>query len=217
VDSKMLYTVAIASFGSYQEFLRTNAATHFVMVTDDDDIIPPAAFRSQMEAQLGHAFTLHAIASESVNGRPCANPICGGIPIPAICGAASVGAAYNSLANETGGQQISICTEDWTSVFDQLRSAVVAAVPLPCQYELAAVSNGKFEPTEVQVVYTPASGSEREIPKAKNEDTCGEDVGWHYDDEKDPGTVMLCPNACTLVRGGGAIDIAFGCQPQILL
>jgi hypothetical protein len=217
VDSKMLFTVALTSFGNYEDFLRPNAATHFVMVTDDDDLVPPDAFRTQMEAQLGHTFTLHAVASESVNGRPCANPICGGIPIPAVCGAASVGAAYNSVASDTGGQQLSICTEDWTSVFDQLRSAVVAGVPLPCDYPLAAISNGKFEPTEVKVVYTPAVGAEREIPKAKSESTCGKEVGWHYDSESDPGTVILCPNACTLVRGGGAMDIAFGCQPQILL
>src|SRR5690606_35289363 len=68
VDSQALFTTALTRFPDYQEFLRPDAVTQFVMVTDDDDAVPPDAFKQQMEELLGRPFTQHAIASEDVNG-----------------------------------------------------------------------------------------------------------------------------------------------------
>ncbi|MET0284785.1 MAG: hypothetical protein ABW352_09955 [Polyangiales bacterium] len=222
VDSKVLFTVALAQFESYKDFLRPGAATMFVMVTDDNDAVPPATFKSEMEAQLGHGFIQHAIASESVNGFPCTseaqmwNPLCVG-PIPAICAAAAVGKTYYDLADMTGGVQLSICKADWVPVFDQLRAAVIEAVPLPCSYPLATASNTKLDPEKVAVVYADPDGKEDEFPRAMTQAECGDKDGWFYDDNGAPKSIQLCPKACEIVAAGGSLDVAFGCPPIFVM
>jgi hypothetical protein len=221
VDSKALFTIAIARFNDYKDFLRPNAVTQFVMVTDDNDLIPPAAFKDEMEKLLGHSFIQHAIASESVNGLPCIseaqlwNPLCVA-PIPAVCAAAAVGEAYYSLAEQTQGEKMSICKADWTTVFEQLKKAVVEAVPLPCEYPLAEADD-EFNPEEVSIVYEGSDKKEQSFPKALTPDRCGDKLGWHYDDNDKPSKIVLCPTACTKVQSGGSIDIALGCPPMIYL
>jgi hypothetical protein len=221
VDSKALYSAALTQFPNYQDFLRLDAHTQFVMVSDDDDALPAEAFKQQMEALLGAPFTQHAVASESVNGEPCqsaaskANPICS-FPVPVVCAAAAVGATYYELAELTGGEQISICADDWSQVFGRLESAVIDAVPLPCVYPLAQLVGEQPDITEVQVVYTDGDGNETELPKAESDRKCGKARGWYYDDERDPVDIMLCPAACELVARGGAMDIGFGCPPILL-
>jgi hypothetical protein len=230
VDSKALFTIALSTFGTYQDFLRPNAATQFVMITDDQDRLPPATFKQEMEKLLGHPFTQHAVASESVMGLPCINEIAAmagcdlsqlipGLPpvgIPAVCGAAAVGEAYYTLADQTNGEKLSICKGDWTSVFDQLKSAVIEAVPLPCDYPLDMASAEKFDKGKVNIVFVPENGKDDAFPKTTSKDKCGDKLGWHYDDEGAPTTINLCPKACEQVQRGGAIDIEFGCPPPIV-
>jgi hypothetical protein len=216
VESGMLYTVALSRFDSYKDFLRPGAATHFVMVTDDEDRIGGEMFRAQMEQQLGHAFVLHAIASPNENGRPCANPSCGGAWLPLACGAVAVGDNYNTLADATAGEKISICTDDWGEIFTRLSSAVIASA-LPCAYPLADATSAAFDPERVQVVYTPEGKGDREFPKASSRSSCGTKPGWYYDDDSGPTSVELCPAACELVQQGGSIDIALGCPPTTVI
>ena len=216
VESGMLYTVALFQLPRYRDFLRPGAATHFVMVTDDEDKIDADSFRTEMEKQLGHAFVLHAIASPNENGRPCANASCGGIWLPLACGAVAVGDNYNELADATAGEKISICTDDWGEILKRLSSAVIASA-LPCAYPLTEATSDDFDPARVQVVYTPEGGRDREFPKASSEKSCGEKPGWYYDDPASPTSVELCPAACTLVKQGGSIDIALGCPPTTVI
>jgi hypothetical protein len=221
VDSKQLYNVTLATYPMYQDFMRPGAATQFVMITDDEDIVPFARFQQQMTTNLGHDFTQHAIASESKDGIPCAvpgsegNPLCIG-PIPVVCTATAVGAQYYSLADATMGEKISICSSDFTTVFDRITSAVIAAVPLPCDYPLADATSADFDPALVQVVYS-IDKVDREFPKATAKNQCGDKVGWFYDDEGKPSVISLCPAACEAVSQGGGLDIAFGCVPQVFI
>jgi len=224
VDSGALFTVALARFPEYQDFLRPGSAVQFVMITDDQDRVAPPAFEEQMKELLGgRSFTQHAVASPDVGGLPCIskaqawNPLCVA-PIPAICGASAIGKAYYTLAQDTGGEQLSICEDDWSGVFAELKNAVIAAVPLPCNYPLAAASTDTFDTEEVAIVYTPADGkNEAEFPRATDEAQCGDKLGWHYDDPTTPTTVILCPKACEAVAAGGSVDIAFGCKPMIFI
>lgn len=217
VESHMLYTIALLTLPTYRDFLRPDAATHFVMVTDDQDLLSAAIFRTEMEKALGRKFTVHAIASEEVDGRPCASAACGGVWLPLVCGAVAVGEAYNTLAEQTGGGKISICSDDWTSVLENLGDAVIAAVPLPCSYPLEAVAGNQADPERVQVVYTPEGGRDEEFPKADDEAQCGDAEGWHFDRAVDPRNVVLCPAACETVQKGGSIDIALGCRPTTVI
>jgi hypothetical protein len=223
VDSGALFTVALGLFPAYEDFLRPSAATQFVMITDDNDAVPPPIFKDEMQKLLGgREFTQHAIASEDVMGLPCIseaqlwNPLCTA-PIPAVCAATAIGTTYYSLADDTGGQKLSICKADWSGVFEELKVAVIAAVPLPCSYPLSEASTNKFDPDEVQVVYTPADGEDEQFPRADAFEKCGKKVGWYYDDPAAPSTINLCPTACETVANGGSMDIAFGCKPDILL
>ena len=64
VESEDGLIAAVQNFGRYQDFLRPNAITHTVHVTDDDSHdYNWQTFKSQMEGQLGHSFTAHAIVS----------------------------------------------------------------------------------------------------------------------------------------------------------
>ncbi|MET0341788.1 MAG: hypothetical protein ABW252_12360 [Polyangiales bacterium] len=213
VGSRELYEVALETFGSYRDFLRPGALTHFVMVTDDNDRTAAETFRTQMEQQLGHAFIQHAIASEDVNGRPCRSEACTGL----LClgGAAAVGATYNTLADLTEGEKISICSTDWTEVFGRLRDAVLASA-LPCSFAIPEVSGITFDPALVAAVYTSPSGDDRELPKADSLKSCGTRLAWHYDDEARPSSIVLCAAACEEARKGGSIDIQFGCEPVLV-
>jgi hypothetical protein len=218
VDSQVLFAVALAQFPAYQDFLRAGAATQFVMITDDQDQIPPAQFKSDMEGLLGHGFTQHAIASEDVMGLPCIseaqlwNPLCVA-PIPSVCAAIAIGKAYYDLADITNGEKLSICKADWAPVFEQLRAAVIEAVPLPCSYPLADASNPTFDAEKVAVVYTPSGSDDTEFPRATGSEQCGDKNAWYYDDPATPASIQLCPSACSTVAAGGTLEIAFGCKP----
>ena len=202
VWSKLVYASATMGFSQYQDFLRAGASTHFVVVSDDDDLQAPADFKSEMEGLLGHSFTLHAIVAEEFG-----------------CGSA-VGSNYMDCADLTMGKKISICSQDWTQVFGDLQSAVIEAVPLPCSYALTdlASSTSDYDPSKVQVVYTAADRPDgRELPKSTDMSQCAAEPGWFYDDEKAPSQISLCPAACELVKQGGAMNIAFGCRPTVFL
>ncbi|MFT3927860.1 MAG: hypothetical protein QM778_35360 [Myxococcales bacterium] len=222
VDSKQLFTVALNQFPNYKDFMRPNAATQFVMITDDEDAIDPAMFRSQMEKLLGHKFTQHAIASEDFMGTACYSeaigcPVIPGVPpIPAVCGAAAIGKRYYSLAMMTGGKTMSICKADWQPVFADLKNAVIDAVPLPCDYPLAdAKGDDPIDPQKVQIVYSN-NGKDSEFPRAKTRDACADKEGWYYDNPDAPAVISLCPSACAAVQAGGSIDLGFGCEPLMI-
>jgi hypothetical protein len=202
VWSGLVYSTAITSFEQYRDFVRPDAATHIVIVSDDNDIVSAGDFQQQMEGLLGHAFTLHAIVADA--------PLCG----------AAVGDNYLAAADATMGTKMSICTEDWTQVFGDLTTAVIEAVPLPCSYDLesAASADSNYDAEKVQVAYTPAETQDRqELPKSSSDAQCGDKLGWYYDKELDPKLITLCPAACELVKQGGSMNIAFGCKPTIFL
>ncbi|HEX5658937.1 MAG TPA: hypothetical protein VFX59_17200 [Polyangiales bacterium] len=205
VFSKLVYSAILDNYAQYEDFLRPDSLTHVVAVTDDQDLMSGADFVTQMEAKLGHKLIQHAIVAGP--GELCA---------------AAFGTVYLDAADQTGGEKLSVCSADWTGVFGTLTAAVVEAVPLPCSYDMAEVatlnSTDKYDPTQVAVTYTPAESDEsQELGKASSADKCGDQPGWYYDNETDPKTLELCPSACELVKAGGNMAIAFGCEPKIFL
>jgi len=226
VGSHDLYDVAINRFHDglfgpgYSSFLRASAPTHFVMVTDDESSpMTGAQFKTTMDSLLGHGFIQHAVASESVNGEACSGGLCFGIPglpcIPVGGGAANVGAQYYSLADQTGGQKISICESDWSMVFGPLQDAVVASVPLPCSFPIPAPPSGlMFDKEKVHFEHAPPGNAmPNALPRAQTVNDCGNAVGWHYDNNDSPLNIVLCPAACALAAQGGSVNIVFACSP----
>ena len=165
VRGRSLYAAALDEFADYESFLRPTAAVHFVMVTSSDDAMSASVFETAMKSLLGgRVFTQHAVASPDANGLPCVsesqswNPLCAfPIPIPAVCGALQVGRAYNSLATSTGGEQLSVCKDDWGDVFAALQQSVIEAVPLPCTFLMPTLDRMEIDPEKVSLFYTTDS------------------------------------------------------------
>ena len=212
VGSHNSLEVLLETFSTYQGHLRSEAQTHLVALTDDDSDLPATRFRTDMETRLGHGFTFHAIASENVGGDACE---CGGGGILG-CGAAAPGDAYYTLAADTGGEQVSICTVDWGAVFDRLAKAVLLGAPLPCSFALPAAPNGgQLDPERVKFDFVSAAGSATEIPKLGG-DECGTLAAWHFDAASAPTKIELCPSACQSLSAGGSVRIALGCAPVVV-
>lgn len=192
VQSTNAYDVLIADYPNYESFLRANAATHFVVVSDFSPLlITGPAFKTQMEQLLGHSFTFHAITE------------------PAL------GADYYALAMQTGGIQQPI-SSDWSTLYDQLQTAVVETAKLPCDVPLQI--SAMADVNNVQVLFTPEAAAGQQFPKALTDAACGTETAWHFDDNGNPQQVILCPSACELVQqGGGELEVVVGCEPPPIL
>lgn len=195
----------IEHYAAYADFLRPEAVTHFVAVTDDESDLPADGFDSTMSAHFMRPYTFHAIASPDVMGHECD-------------GAAAVGRQYYDLAGRTGGQRISICTDDWTAVFDTLVTAIVEAAPLPCNFALPDPPDGMtLDPRRVNVIYTASDGTSQALRYVGGADSCGAS-GWYYDDPTAPSEIRLCEGTCAIVGADtmGRIDVALGCETLLL-
>jgi len=203
VGSNNLMGVLTQTFPQWGSFLRPAAPTHIVIVTDDESDTQAAQFKSTMDGLLGHPFIYHSIASE--------NPKC--------LSAANAGIQHYALSDMTGGLKQSICLADWSPVFARLKDAVVASVPLPCEFTIPPPPMGMlFNKDFVNFEYTPDMGVAMPWPRADDVSVCGSQIGWYYDNVDTPTKILLCPTGCTNVSGGGKISIVFGCsQPPILL
>jgi hypothetical protein len=194
------------------------------VVTDDESDLPAADFREAMEARLGKAFTFHAIASEEAyhdcvdipfDGQEC-DPGCEGPNGAAV----DIGAEYYALAAATGGEQFSICTTDWTGLFETLRDVVVVSTALPCFYVIPPPPAGMvFDPALVNVVFTDDAGSVTSFARAMDPSRCEDAAAWYFDDNDHPARIELCREACERVSEStrGEVYVAFGCAPDVVI
>jgi hypothetical protein len=226
VDSHNALEIALSSFGMYSSFLRPGAATHFVIVTDDESTfraLPTPkdranGFINDMRSMLGHDFTLHTVSSEGP--AACRDPNCmpdqnAGICafIMLGCGAAAPGDTYYALAQMTHGLSASICQSDWKAILQPLTAAVIASAPLPCSYQIPTPPRGeKLDPGKVNVRWMKAGAPKDTLfGKAASSGACMNDLGWYYDVPSAPQQVLLCPATCSALAAGGTLSIGFGC------
>ena len=217
VSSSAVFARALDQYPVYEPFLRADAITHMIGVTDDDDDMSGDAFVPMMEGLLGHPFTFHAIASEAVSSSipfvpdiPCMR----GISIPA----AAIGERYYRAAELTTGLIFSICTDDWSGLFMTLAMTVAVSEAIPCVYDIPAAPTGMaFDRDRVNVEYTPDGAAPMSFPRAPDEGSCGMGNAWYYDDPASPTQILLCPTACTTVNtGAGSVDVRFGCDSILI-
>ncbi len=224
VQSTDSFERLLEQFPTFSDFLRPDAVTHVVFVTDDESRMTAAAFQGSFESALGHDFVGHAIASPPGSTHmECPFP---GFCLPLMNGctgpggaAADNGVKYWELADATGGTQLSICAEDWATLFDQLLTVVAIPTSIPCSFIIPAPPDGStFDPNLTNVVYTPAGGEAMTIPRAASGDCTGAGVRWIYDSPTAPTEILLCNEACDLVDGDatGAVSIELGCEGIIL-
>jgi hypothetical protein len=229
VDSNNSLDILRDTFSQYQPFLRPDAMTHFVVLTDDESKYNglssaterAQAFSVDMQALLHKTFYLHAIASEDVGGGlPCmgdADSCLLGLTIPGVCGATAPGVTYYELAKNTGGLTVSVCITDWSQVFGPLKQVVVESVPLPCNYLIPPPpSGGSLDADKVNVKYLDSAGGEQLFAKAGAFEACADNLAWYYDNADSPKEVLLCQKACDAVAAGGTVNITFGCATVVL-
>jgi hypothetical protein len=203
----------------YRDFLRAGAALHFVAVTDDDSSLAADDFNTEMSTRLGRRFVLHAVASPDVGGQPCIdeNSSCDGTDPQLghrMCGAAAIGRAYYSLAERTGGEEISICVADWSLVFGPLLAAVGRS-EIPCVVDLPERAKD-----ETRVSLRPGNANTLEVRRVEAEAECGRQPAYYFDPRASfpPGSeatrLVLCPVACTLTRTPDVeLQVVPGCSP----
>ncbi|MDB4990216.1 MAG: hypothetical protein JWN04_5394 [Myxococcaceae bacterium] len=207
VDSWRALTDLVDNFDAYKGFLRADAPTNFVVVSDDNSSLlqgglSAADFTTKMTAKLGHPFLFHAIVADGQNG----------------CSGSSIGTEYLTLADQTHGVKLPICSTDWSGLFVQLQEAVASSAPIPCDFEIpASPAGGMLDTEQVRVVFTAPASSEAEFPRADDAPKCGSQRAWYYNDQLKPTRVELCPAACESVKQGGNVNITFDCAPTRLL
>ncbi|MET0285675.1 MAG: hypothetical protein ABW352_14445 [Polyangiales bacterium] len=210
----------LARHADYADFLLPGVLTHFVSVTDDESEIAAQAFLDQMDARLGGAFRVHAIASPPGEMPP---------PMPSTwpweddddddngCqgsygAAAAPGVEHFRAAELSDGLTFSICTQDWSGLFTELAREVESSAALSCALALPPAPAGMdLDFAKVSVLYTPESGAAQSLPQVADARACADRDGWHYDDAKAPTRIVLCPDACTRTEAGGALEVALGC------
>lgn len=220
VQSNDSFDRILEAVPTFMDFLRPEAITHFVFVTDDESSMSASDFESRMRLLLGRSFTGHAIASPPGSTHTmCLGSICFP-PMDGCTGpggeAADNGVQYWNLAATTGGLQLSICADDWATLFDQLLASVAVPMPLPCRFDIPVPAEGMtFQPNLVNLVYT-ATGSTmpRTIPRAASGDCLGDGFTWVYDDPTNPTQILLCTDACNTVEADatGSVRIQLGCE-----
>jgi hypothetical protein len=223
VGSNEAFDRALDQFPSYAAHLRPTATTHIIGVTDDDEDLGAGTFVSMMTALLGHGFTYHAIASPpgecpsfcvlgcSACAGGCSRP--GGFEP-----AADAGDQHWAAAAATGGMTFSICTTDWSGLFDTLAATVAVAEVLPCVFAIPDPPPGmSFDRNQVNVLHTPSGGATTTFPRVDDAAACGSSAAWHYDDAAAPSSIILCPSACTAVTAGpGTVEIQLGCASILI-
>lgn len=202
LDSTDGLSVLVNSFDQYKKFLRDDAPTHVIMLSDDNAELPGLladGFKKAMEEKLGHEFIYHAIV---VPDSSC--PTIGG-----------VGTEHVKLAKATGGEVLSICG-DFAALFKDLESAVAATAPLPCDFEIPEAPEGEAVDVEygVRILFSEPGKKKKEFPRATSSGECGDQPGWYANTEQT--RIEFCPKACSMVKAGGSLSIGFGCAAVLL-
>jgi len=89
---------------------------------------------------------------------------------------------------------------------------------IACDYDLPEPPAGmEFVQDKVQVIYTPMSAVEEEIPRIDSAAACSinPNGGWYFDNPNKPTQVRVCPCTCSRINEPGAVRISLGCDPII--
>lgn len=192
VGSHSALSRVVSHYGDYAATMRDDAATHVVVVTDDDSDWTPEQFTAEFEALNPKldGFVLHAI----INGS---------------------GDVYEQLAMQTGGLVGDLDSGEFQPIFDALADTVVMSASLSCAYDIPTPMGGEvFDDDEVNVQFDDGMGGTLEIGHVEAAGDCGAvGDGWYYDDPVAPTTIVLCPQTCDAIQGFALarVGIVFGC------
>lgn len=90
---------------------------------------------------------------------------------------------------------------------------------LGCTFKMPKPGPGEtLNPNQVNVWFTPPSGTPTLIYKVSGPAQCDPTLGgWYYDDPTSPTEIALCPASCTAIEGTkGEVRIELGCTSVLL-
>ncbi|MBI4704933.1 MAG: VWA domain-containing protein [Deltaproteobacteria bacterium] len=121
----------------------------------------------------------------------------------------------NKIAAAGGTGQVYDVTAD-IALFKQ-KMEEIRSNALGCEYLIPDPEEGEFDPTKLNVQFTPGGGKPETIPQAGSAQDCGAGQGWYYDDPLAPLKIFLCPKTCTKVQSDqeGKITMLFGCPTEV--
>ena len=200
----------------YKDLLRPDAATHVVVVTDDNSGMNAGAFHNAFVAlEPGMSdYVFHAICGKHDvdDFLWCAQN--------AICCAftAEAGDVYLDLIAQTGGKWGDLCLQDFTPVFNTLSTEVIQGATLACEWDIPEPMGEPIDFNKVNVEFDDGMAPNDVFGKVTSAAECANvSDGWYYDDENMPTKILVCPQTCEKIQGvpNAKIDIKFGCETII--
>jgi hypothetical protein len=94
------------------------------------------------------------------------------------------------------------------SALQQIQQSAVG-----CVFQMPTSSGGIIDPEQVTVEYSPGGNPPaQELTRVNDAASCVAD-GWYYDDNTNPTTINLCPDACTTVQADSSakVEVLLGC------
>ncbi|MBP47595.1 MAG: hypothetical protein CMH53_06635 [Myxococcales bacterium] len=189
-------------YPDYQNFLRADATTNFLAITDDESKPMTSAQWEQQIAGLqnpgfGPGWVFHSIVAY------------GPMPSKGCSTGAKIGQQYLNLTAKSGGVKKPVCDNNWSQIFNDIAKGVVKTAKPPCTHQIplpAGVKSAKG----VTVNYV-AEDDFFNVPPAQGNICPGNGAGYTLDNPNDPKKITLCNKSCDLLKGGGNIQFDFGC------
>ena len=181
------------------QMMREDSVKHIIVVTDDDELLEADDFHEAFTAldPTYEDYILHGIVSLGCQQ------------------AAAIGDTYVQLAEQTGGTVADLCGQNFQPVFDTLSTAVIEGSGLSCDWALPEAPSGRvIDPDTVTVFLQNDVGQETEMERTEGPQGCGEGLlGWYYDDEESPSTIVACEQTCDILRDlqTATVSIDVGC------
>ena len=138
---------------------------------------------------------------------PPAEPLTGSTCSP---GAEDAGRGYQALSVLTGGARYPSCGLDYTEMFQLMAQGVIAGAQVSCEFEVPDPPMGETLDLDTVVVdYTSNDVAIDTFTQVGSPGDCAPDSFYI-----EAGTLILCPDACTLVQTDpeAQIEIRYGCE-----
>lgn len=202
----------VEHYPDYSPFLRPNAVTHVVVVSDDDSQLSAEDFTEQFVGLSPNLFNFVAhgiIASEDPDASCNAGTACCSL-------AASQGVVYQTLIAQTGGVEGNLCDQQFQPIFQAVAQQVIGGASLSCSYQIPPPPDGEvFDKDQVNVAFDDGMGGTLAIGRVDGVANCeGVSDGWYYDDPQAPQVIIVCPQTCAKIQGfsSASVAIKFGCE-----
>lgn len=123
----------------------------------------------------------------------------------------------NAVAVAGGtGQAIQVSQTDIAESFRQALASIRGEA-LGCEFPLPPQTPGsEYSVGKVNVTYVSGPPNSQTLKAFKSAD-CTDPMGWHYDNETNPKTIVLCSALCDAVKADGLaqIQIELGCPTRV--